>query len=90
VTPRDPLKRREIICEFKKCFCKDYSENKEHYLKAASRRRKPDTRFRYVVLSCSANHQENHIWWIYEQQKHIKKHKKEVQNHDYLKESSRN
>jgi len=37
-----------------------------------------------------ANHQENHIWWIYEQQKHIKKHKKEVQNHDYLKESCRN
>lgn len=23
-----------------------------------------------------ANHQEIHIWWIYEQQKHIKKHKK--------------
>jgi hypothetical protein len=37
-----------------------------------------------------ANHQENHIWWIYEQQKHIKKHKRGAYNHDYLKESARN
>ena len=33
-----------------------------------------------------ANHQENHIWWIYEQQKHIKKHKKEVLAHDFKRE----
>ena len=26
-------------------------------------------------VTLPANHQENHIWWIYEQQKHIKKYK---------------
>ena len=29
VTSRDLLKRRVIICEFMKCFCKDDSENKQ-------------------------------------------------------------
>jgi hypothetical protein len=43
VTPRDPLKRREIICEFKKCFRKDDGENKEHYFKATDMRSKSDT-----------------------------------------------
>jgi len=37
-----------------------------------------------------ANHQENHIWQVSEQQKHIKKHKIGANNHDYLKESGRN
>ena len=52
VTSRDLLKLREIFYEFKKCFRKDDGENKECHLKVASRRSKPDTRFRYVVLSC--------------------------------------
>ena len=51
VTSLDPLKRREIFWEFRKCFRKDYSENKEHYLKAASRKSKPDTEFKYEVWS---------------------------------------
>jgi len=41
-------------------------------------------------VSIAANHQENHIWQVSEQQKYIKKHKRGVYNHDYLKESSRN
>jgi len=49
----------------------------------------PNLSMRYGV-SIAANHQENHIWWIYEQQKHIKKHKRGAYNHDYLKESCRN
>ena len=59
VTSRYPLKHWEIFCEFKKCFRIDYSENKEHYLKAASRKSKPDTEFKYEVWSFhAANHQE--------------------------------
>jgi len=40
-------------------------------------------------VTVPANHQENHIWQIYEQQKYIKKYKREVRNHD-LKENCRN
>ena len=41
-------------------------------------------------VTLPANHHENHIWQVSEQQKHIKKHKRGAHNHDYLKESSRN
>ena len=91
MTSRELLKRREIICDFKKCFRKDYSENKEHYLKAASRRSKPDTRFRYVVWSCPKLIIKKITFGrCLNSKKHIKKHKIGAHNHDYLKESSRN
>ena len=49
MTLRYPLKRREIFGEFKKCFRKDYSENKESLTSKHIKKNKREDHF-YIII----------------------------------------